>query len=382
VETQFHQLRFDISEKVRLHPQQPGIDAMLELDLYPDVEIREEGQHLKIQGYLRLSGEYQSNREEAVGEGEADAEDTAGLFEAEEAKHELAYVIPVEITLPAEKADREMISAEVEGFDYQVLSPFELKVEAILVIDGLLPEREETHPDRLEDAEEVPLFTGYPAEPDHFGVSGDESGYARDEERWEETKRERYEPAVAPYLRVEDESSAHMDEGREWNAWQAEPEYDNGEDIHRFDDWSEQSSDYPAGGGEPNRHEREALTEGEPGRPERELADEPRERREDPQFQKQVRSAHERDVEENGEVPEAGEKPAGKEWIRWLLGNKEENFSAMRMVIVQEEENIEQLAEKYEVSSGQIERANGLKSDSLETGQILHVPVPSQQKKT
>jgi stage VI sporulation protein D len=295
-------------------------------------------------------------------------------------------VIPVEITLPAEKADREMISAEVEGFDYQVLSPFELKIEAILVIDGLLPEQEETRPDRLEDAEEVPLFTGYPAEPDHCGVSGDESGYARDEERWEETKRERYEHEFAPYLRVEDESSAQMDEGREWNAWQAEPTYDSGEEIHRFDGWSEQSSDHPTGGGKPYRHEREALTESEPGRPERELAHEPRERREDSQFRKQVRSSHEREEErdavENGEVPETGEKPAGKEWIQWLLGNKEENFSAMRMVIVQEEENIEQLAEKYEVSSGQIERVNGLKSDRLETGQILHVPVPPQQKKT
>ena len=36
MDREYQQLRFDISEKVRLHPQQPGIKTLVELDLYPD----------------------------------------------------------------------------------------------------------------------------------------------------------------------------------------------------------------------------------------------------------------------------------------------------------------------------------------------------------
>jgi stage VI sporulation protein D len=127
------QLRFNISEKIRLHPQQAGISSLLELDLYPDVEIKEEGQHVKIHGYLRLNGTY---------EGEFYDEDD-GEYEDELDGEAIAYVIPVEITLPRERAQLVDVSAEVESFDYQLLSPFELQIEAVLLIDGILPEQEE-----------------------------------------------------------------------------------------------------------------------------------------------------------------------------------------------------------------------------------------------
>lgn len=135
-----NQLRFDILEKVRLHPQQPGIQNMLDLDLYPDVEIEDQDTHLKIHGYLRLTGEYEGEQESLNSRGE------------EGKPEEIAYVIPVEITLPADRVDLDRISSEIQSFDYQVLSPFELQIEAVLTIDGL---REEQPKQEVSDYEVV-----------------------------------------------------------------------------------------------------------------------------------------------------------------------------------------------------------------------------------
>src|SRR5690606_25601360 len=110
------------------------------------VEINEKGDHLTIEGFLRLKGAYYGEETE-----ETDAYD-------HQKREELSYIIPVEITLPAERAKLKHISAEIESFDYQVLSPFELQIDAILLIDGLIPESEEEDGEKVEH--QVPMFSG------------------------------------------------------------------------------------------------------------------------------------------------------------------------------------------------------------------------------
>ncbi|OYD08274.1 LysM peptidoglycan-binding domain-containing protein [Paludifilum halophilum] len=161
-ESNYNQLRFDILEKVRLHPQQSGIGTLLELDLYPDVEIEDQKTHLKIQGYLRLNGTYLAEEDSDFKSAEKKEETGKGGFQPEEKQEEIAYVIPVEITLPADRADMEHIASEIESFDYKVLSPFELQIEAVLTIDGLLQEKqpEESDPSyEVIDRRKSPTFS-------------------------------------------------------------------------------------------------------------------------------------------------------------------------------------------------------------------------------
>ena len=64
----------------------------------------------------------------------ADVRDWDEQLEAEE----IEYIIPLEITLPSERIGQlEDITAEIQSFDYDVLSSHELGIEAVLVIDGL-----------------------------------------------------------------------------------------------------------------------------------------------------------------------------------------------------------------------------------------------------
>jgi stage VI sporulation protein D len=387
MENQFTQLRFDISEKVRLHPQQPGIDTLLELDLYPDVEIKDEGQHLKIQGYLRLNGVY-------VG-GEQTAEEESGALHngrVEEETNELAYVIPVEITLPADRAEQSRISAEVETFDYEVLSPFELKIEAILMIDGLLPEGSSEEEEKSgENVQKYPVFSGSTAQP--LTIAGEEA--AEKEEDSPEAVAQRQAQEEEPARETDERKAA--DESKEkageevketgevskpalHEAAQPEKEPEEKESkevvqeikLSPKDFWYERQKSkqmdlkpeedlIPAETAEEEPPVQEAV-EGpkqEDGAPEPVLAEE--------------EDAAE-DSTAGEEKDESGEARSKAEWIRWLVHGKEENFVPIKMVIVQENETIDQVAGKYEVSADEIVNKNRLTTDRLEPGQILQVP--------
>jgi stage VI sporulation protein D len=293
------QLRFNISEKIRLHPQQAGISSLLELDLYPDVEIKDEGQHLKIHGYLRLNGSY---------EGDSEAEVTDYDLDEQEGE-EIAYVIPVEITLPRDRAELADVSAEVESFDYQLLSPFELQIEAVLMIDGILPEQEEeliteVSEDRMEEQEQIeesPTFAAQPFQPE-----------------FEEMK------AIKEIPQAEEES------------------------IQR-----------------PVYRETRKITN-----------EQPQEVQSQEEQQPQLAIEQDNQQEEVEELEEpCNTEDRGREWSRWMVGNKEDTFTPLRMVIVQKDESIDTLAAKYDISSDAILRTNQFTTDRLVEGQIVKIPV-------
>lgn len=122
------QLRFDIYEKVTVHYDQPGIDTLLSLDLVPEVQIDELGDAVRLSGVLRLRGTY-------LKEGETREQIT---LEDELNGEKIEYVIPVEITMPAERVKNiEQICAQIESFDYDILSSRQLAIQAVLLIDGL-----------------------------------------------------------------------------------------------------------------------------------------------------------------------------------------------------------------------------------------------------
>ncbi|MBA4541404.1 MULTISPECIES: LysM peptidoglycan-binding domain-containing protein [Thermoactinomyces] len=410
MENRFTQLRFDISEKVRLQPQQPGMNTLLELDLYPDVEIKDEGQHLKIQGYLRLNGMYIPQQE-----GEVEGPDHTGLHtEAflyeEEHRSELAYVIPVEITLPADRAEQAHISAEVESFDYQVLSPFELQIEAILMIDGLLPDPNEeaekagSHEEREMD-DTVPEFSGAPVRP--ISIQSEEEGDVEPEPEVVSRAREQDEENTSG-KRVNREQGEEAEEEPEAKVLphevpeteekraQREPE-PAGKESGKKKTAEEKETAFPketVGRKETVPEQKEVSTEEKTKEkqrtePERQtiFAQSPREFWEERQKENQFEEVFETEVEEElnsgGEAPETDqENKKQTDWIRWLVGNKEEQFVGLKIVIVQRDETIDHVAARYDVAVSQLMKLNQLQTDRLEEGQILYVPDYAKKQTT
>jgi stage VI sporulation protein D len=349
VESPFQQLRFDISEKVRLHPQQPGIDTLLELDLYPDVEIKDEGQHLKIQGYLRLNGSYYVQNAFAGEESHVQVSD----LEREADRQELAYVIPVEITLPADRAGLGQIATEVEEFDYQVISPFELQIEAILMIDGILPEQTK---------ETAPI--------EEYTMSSFEL----------ETP-----PPVLSMVEEEDEVEAEPPSKKE--AVSLPPEKVAPSVQPSFDLPVTEEGHSPPLPSTPSRKQQKLPTEFalEPQTDE-EFSEKPQGRKEKIKLTREQSDPLPSEVQSEGDdadspllgdqevIEEYIEEPTGIEWIDWLVRSKEESFVPMRMVIVQKEDSVDQIADRYAVSVDQLLRANQLQIDAIAEGEVLYIP--------
>lgn len=312
-EKDFHQLRFDICENIRLHTHQPSMGELLELDLYPDVEMKDRGNHLKIEGFLRLKGAYQPAEEATEDRDQYD----------DEKREELSYIIPVEITLPADRAEMGQISAEIESFDYQVLSPFELQIDAILLIDGLIPEKEEEAAP-IED--DVPMFSGSEATIETKSHS-EEFDSKKEESVSLEQKGDNEANDSTPLEAVE----AFQEE--------VQPDEEAGEQQHAI---------------EPQ--EQTALPEEEEGQ---QIEVDEQVENESDSFDDELDSEQE-------------------DWAKWLLKEKEENFTPMKIVIVQENDSVQDLAERYEVPPSQIRQANQLDDQELEKGQTVFIPNKSE----
>lgn len=430
------QLRFDIMEKVQIHPQQAGIKTLLELDLFPDVNIEDQGTHLRIHGFLRLTGAYEGDegaslQEESAGGGEMEETDNSELGDNQ--AEEIAYVIPVEITLPVDRADQERITAEIEAFDYKVLSPFELQIEAVLVIDGLLPEFEvenETEKRVEEDpmVDEQPTFSGF---------QGAERIVSEEEQKDEKDLQE------SEFLRQVDEETTdyqfiHIASQQEEKPPIPEDEMDPKElqvtdeeedpkdtdpslrepDVDEFQSDQESSaSDLEEATHSPEQEVEETRISPEkqdipvvinprqhddtwddhdlakkflrplaPLEPVKEVQqdDVPLERESihlEEESTEDTASSEEETVtaeelrEEESSASENGKETSGLDWARWLVsGEKEDSFVRLRMVIVQRDESLAGIADRYQVSPGELRHLNKLESEVLEEGQVVYIP--------
>lgn len=401
-----NQLRFDISEKVRLHSQQPGIGTLLELDLYPDVEIEDQETHLKIQGYLRLNGAYLP---EQGGDVQADENEEAYHPQREQKdaqKEEIAYVIPVEITLPTERVDMENIASEIESFDYKVLSPFELQIEALLTIDGFIQEWPE-------DEETAPATFSVPSE-----------GEMRwDQEPMNESQEEQDEYEFVHVARLEEDSPEEEITGN-----QGEEEPTKVESVHESDDTEteKQAEMKPEAATDDNDEQVDQAEkkEEETGYPPVHFHPQPeKDRKENSPFPQPLRKPHnsefdlqqleidertrfgmEKLLEEsesvdpspqqqelstddednvddlNAEDAQEGEEKAEEnkgsnlEWAQWILGEEQDRFVKLRMVIVHKNDSIDSLSDRYNVSASKIMHLNRLETDVLEEGQVVYIP--------
>ncbi|MCS1351454.1 LysM peptidoglycan-binding domain-containing protein [Mechercharimyces sp. CAU 1602] len=384
-DNEYKQLRFDISEKVRLHPHQPGMDTLLELDLYPDVEIEEQDTHLKIHGYLRLNGAYRSNDQATSAQMQAEVN--------EEKQEEIAYVIPVEISLPTDKADLELLAAEVEAFDYQVLSPFELQIEALLTIDGLIddgnqaPATREEAPEASfagaraqEDEGREELTTSQTEEAEEADSVSAESDLPRSEAQElmmatsQLDSQERDVPDSYEFRAEQDHEYDKKDterleeEEREIRASHLEKKRQRltPSDIADYGEEEFESSTELIG----NKYERSNV---HPIRPEIEevslssvSADSSAEES----------SSTTTEVAAEARAGTRAEKSSGTslEWARRLVREEEPSFVRMRMVIAQKNDSVDTIADRYNLASSRIMKLNSLDSHALEEGQIVYIP--------
>ncbi|MUG46116.1 LysM peptidoglycan-binding domain-containing protein [Paenibacillus woosongensis] len=83
--------------------------------------------------------------------------------------------------------------------------------------------------------------------------------------------------------------------------------------------------------------------------------------------------------QEEGNVKAAAELHGDEEEVRWknlFIGNAEEQtpFRKIRLVIVQREETLDEIAERYNLSTRELQLYNRLAEHNLAEGQVLYIP--------
>lgn len=136
-------LRFDIYERVHLQEGARSIQELDEVELVPHIQVASQSEQAVLKGFLQLSGTYT---------GEEDNE-----------KRMLEHQIPVEITLPASRVgNAQDLFVEIENFDVDVLSPRSLNVTGVLSLHGV---EMVSAPDAGWQSEEEMVFVHRPGEP-------------------------------------------------------------------------------------------------------------------------------------------------------------------------------------------------------------------------
>ncbi|EDW20554.1 LysM peptidoglycan-binding domain-containing protein [Bacillus sp. FSL K6-4563] len=408
--SQNNRLQFSVEESIYFKSGQE-VSELLSISLDPDILVQEVNDYVSIRGSLELTGEYNINQEELLGE----LSSYASYREADEVKvredgtAELLHQFPVDITIPKNKISHlNDVFVFIDAFDYQLTENRLLTIQADLAIEGLLDEEMPQVP------VEEPYEFVHRSEEEYGDVTYDYQLQPEDEEQEE----------LQDYEREIDEDQAVLQHDTRAEEEKQEEEIEI-ELVSREEETEELE--------ESESQEEVAL--GYRSLPEAQVQEPPffeppklleEEKREDTFFEVEVRkdpeAAEELEetvqpypvfespayhVEEEQEAQDdtyqlgrlyereapkvyesAQEEEEFEEDVRETSGSEnslyltklfakqeEEDFSRMKICIVQQEDTVDRICERYQLNVQQLLRTNSLSVDAeLEEGQILYIP--------
>ncbi|MCY7436461.1 LysM peptidoglycan-binding domain-containing protein [Bacillus pumilus] len=408
--SQNNRLQFSVEESIYFKSGQE-VSELLSISLDPDILVQEVNDYVSIRGSLELTGEYNINQEELLGE----LSSYASYREADEVKvredgtAELLHQFPVDITIPKNKISHlNDVFVFIDAFDYQLTENRLLTIQADLAIEGLLDEEMPQAP--VED----PYEFVHRSEEEYGDVTYDYQLQPEDEEQEE---LQNYEREID-----EDQAVLQHDTRAEEEKQEEEIEIELVSREEETEELEESESQEEVALG--YRSLPEAQVQEPPFFEPPKLLEE--EKREDTFFEVEVRkdpeAAEELEetvqpypvfespayhVEEEQEAQDdtyqlgrlyereapkvyesAQEEEAFEEDVRETSGSEnslyltklfakqeEEDFSRMKICIVQQEDTVDRICERYQLNVQQLLRTNSLSVDAeLEEGQILYIP--------
>lgn len=398
--SQNNRLQFSVEESIYFKNGQE-VSELLSISLDPDILVQEVNDYVSIRGSLELTGEYNINQEELMGESSS----YASYRQADEVKvredgtAELLHQFPVDITIPKNKISHlNDVFVFIDAFDYQLTESRLLTIQADLAIEGLL---DEGTPEPL---------VGEPYEFVH-----------RAEEEYGDVTYE---------YQAQSEYEEHEENAEQQAALQHEARTEQEEDEIDIETVMVEETEE-----EEENEEEEAVALGYRSFPEAQVQEPPffdppklleEEERDDTFFEVEVRKDPDAESKEEEEPPAypAFESPAyqmeqtqeerddsyqferlyereapkvyesaqeaeefehdqreasGSENSLYLTKlfakQEEEDFSRMKICIVQQEDTVDRICERYQLNVQQLLRTNSLSVDAeLEEGQILYIP--------
>ncbi|MBU9721940.1 MULTISPECIES: stage VI sporulation protein D [Bacillaceae] len=403
-------LSFSIKESVWLN-RGSEIDELLSLVLEPDISIQEEGDQVFVRGNLQLYGEYRPKEAEENDSGTfADQVSFRSVEEvsmSDDGVGLIRHSFPLDVTIPKERIDNlDNLFVTVDEFDYELPGKGCIELEANVSVSGIKSDqssysfseaRNDSYEESFERSVNQEQSTPEPEQFEDSRVSYNEFQY--EEPNVNEEPVESFQPE-----QEDDERSFHFEAVRPAEEEPNEEDYvlenvDDGESRYQGQEFGEVEAE-----AEPNIEQdttSEEPVEVEPARGETSNQEEPtpvevvdavtsdegEERVEsttptvkfasNPNVSSVDDDRPAGEGEENGS--EAAEVQPRKEenalYLTKMLTKGEEEFSKLKMCIVQDGETLEMIAERYKLQVSQLVRMNRLNEDRVSEGEILYIPV-------
>ncbi|QHE53159.1 stage VI sporulation protein D [Pontibacillus sp. HMF3514] len=302
------------------------VDEFMGISLEPDIAIQENDDTVSIRGVIELAGEYFQS-ESAEGESDEEAQvlslrDHASkrtienIDTHEDGVSEFYHRFPVEVSIPKHRIQSlEDVTVSIDSFDYELPEQGHLKLNATVAIHGVQEERsfENSQVEERDSATE---------QADEL-----EESFSIDQK------------FVEPVQETTQETSdtAEEDEEGRWNFKKKSQSFAEffGHEQEEDQDDEEESSDY---------------YEEDESRDEIEV--------------KEQQSASDSDDEE---APDA-------RYLTSMFQREEEPYAKMKMCIVQEQDTLGTIAQRYKVPPTHLSRVNKLGDEDISAGQILYIP--------
>ncbi|GGJ84190.1 stage VI sporulation protein D [Lentibacillus kapialis] len=339
--------RFDLNESLYFEQGQE-VGEMTGISLDPDISIQAFNDYVSIRGVIELSGSYQKEvtawekEETALGSDDYHSkryvEKVVGL---DDDQAEFIHRFPVEISVPANRvSDLDDVTVAIESFDYEVPNQNQLKLSSTIEIHGIHDETVDTSESEQENE---------PVSPPRNDETFDFDIKMKKEEQLEtdEPFYEEHPPALPSEEEQHNqvnEDDAEEDQSPSRIPWKSKKSQTLSEFFgNNVEELSQQGESV----------EEESYTEN---------AEDP------PDFS----VYHDEGLAESEESEEAPED------VRYLAdmfrNDEEEKYTKMRLCIVQYNDTLEGIAERYEVSALQLLKQNRMTEEGIEEGQLLYIP--------
>ncbi|MCA1318732.1 stage VI sporulation protein D [Bacillus tianshenii] len=375
-------LRFSVEESVWFQKGQE-VAELISIALDPDIQIYDQDQYVSIRGALLLSGEYHpfmNEEEEEDYRPFTQARVVQEVEVREDGVCALQHRFPVDITIPKNRIQSlDEIYVSIESFDYSVPARGCLQLDAELSISGIyghqqsapvmeeVLQEEEDGQDAFEAEEEREYEPMYRSARSEYDAENDDFQYvSEDDDDEEEILNQDEVDANTQYnyndageyepFEVEARKSAveeEVDYDASTSHYQADKVYteDPFSPIYAF-----QSSD---------------LEEEEEEEAAQNLAS---------YFEK--RQQQEKVVEQIYHDGSAESRDENALSLTKIFADEDgEEFTRLKICIVQQGESIDHIAERYDVTIQQLIRINRLSTeDNVNEGQLLYIPVKATSK--
>ncbi|WP_342501471.1 LysM peptidoglycan-binding domain-containing protein [Bacillus sp. FSL W7-1085] len=406
--SQNNRLQFSVEESIYFKNGQE-VSELLSISLDPDILVQEVNDYVSIRGSLELTGEYNINQEELMGESSS----YASYRQADEVKvredgtAELLHQFPVDITIPKNKISHlNDVFVFIDAFDYQLTESRLLTIQADLAIEGLL---DEGTPEPLV---EEPYEFVHRAEEEYGDVTYEYQAQPEYEEQ-EMLPREEHEENAEQQAALQHEARTEQEEDEidietvMVEEAEEEEEYEEEEAVALgYRSFPEAQVQEPPFFDPPKlleeeerdetffevevRKDPEAESKEEEEPPAYPAFESPTYQMEQTQEERddsyQFERLYEREAPKVYESAQEAEEfehdqreASGSENSLYLTKlfakQEEEDFSRMKICIVQQEDTVDRICERYQLNVQQLLRTNSLSVDAeLEEGQILYIP--------